>query len=76
MVFQVADVERILIGVTPLTRAGNDVHLRAEDGEIVHRRSGRKIGLVREGGVYVMLMHFLVDKGPPDDAAGFPRPGA
>ena len=75
MTFQIADVNRILIGVTPLTKAGNDIFLREEDGEIVHRKSGKKINLVREGGVYVMPMHFLVDD-PQPEAEDFPRPGA
>ena len=76
MTFQVADVDRILVGVTPLTKSGNDVMLRDEDGEIIHRESGRRIHLVREGGVYVMMMYFLVDDNLPDPAPGFPRPGA
>ena len=84
MVFQVADVERILIGVTPLTRMGNEVNLRENDGEVRHIASGRTINLVRKGGVYVMPMHFLVDdpsavdyvangREPPEQ--GFTRPG-
>ena len=78
MVFQIADVERILIGATPLTRMGNEFHLREEDGDIVHAETGRRIHLLRKGGVYVMLMHFLVDAEPEPEsaAAGFARLGA
>ena len=79
MTFQVADVDRILIGATPLTKAGNKVTLRADDGEILHKETGRKIDLIREGGVYIMMMYFLVDAGPPEpqavQAEDFHRPG-
>ena len=79
MVFQIADVERVLVGVTPLAQMGNEVTLRANDGEIRHIASGRTISLTRKGGVYIMNMYFLVDDtdqnhNPPE--GGFPRPGA
>ena len=65
------------MGVTPVTRMGNEFHLRDEDGDIVHRESGRSIHLVRRGGVYMMPMHFLVDEEPDaTEASDFPRPGA
>ena len=79
LVFQVADVERVLIGVTPLAEAGHEVRLRKHDGEIVHTASGKRISLTRRGGVYQMAMFFLVKDAPGDPppavASGFARPG-
>ena len=91
MVFQIADVQKVLVGVTPLAQMGNEVTLRANDGEIRHIASGRTISLTRKGGVYTMNMYFLVDatdqsqpssRGlfmvdcPRPPEEGFPRPGA
>ena len=77
LVFQIADVERVLIGATPLTAAGHEVQLRDESGAIVHRESGRSIALTRKGGVFILSMYFLVkDDGSPADSAsaeGFAR---
>ena len=60
LLFQVADVKRVLVGVTPLTRTGHEVHLGADSGELVHTASGRRIALPRKGGVYTLPMFFLV----------------
>ena len=60
MVFQIAGVERVLVGCTPLAEAGNEVTLRKADGDIRHVATGKSIGLERAGGVCALAMHFLV----------------
>ena len=76
LLFQIAEVERVLVGVTPLTEAGHEVRLRQHDGEIVHVAAGKTIALTRSGGVYQMAMYFLVKDGDGKPAAsGFARPG-
>jgi hypothetical protein len=68
---QISDIDRTLLSVTELAAAGNDVNLRADHGEIVNRKSGKKITFPRRGGVYVLQM-WIKDEGTP----GFPRQGA
>ena len=74
LLFQIADVERVLLGVTPLTSCGHEVRLRKEDGEIYHPASGRSLALSRDGGVYHLAMYFLVrDSGGNSDHNGDQR---
>ena len=77
LLFQVADVERVLIGVTPLTESGHEVTLGKFGGEILHVDSGRRIALQRRGGVYSLSMFFLVPDGDPgaEHPQGFQRQG-
>ena len=78
--FQIADLERVLIGATPLAQTGHHIVLGENGGEILHAASGRRIALKRRGGVYLLSMYFLV----PEDsqpagaapAATFTRQGA
>ena len=53
---QVADVERPLIAVSQLAAAGNRLTFKAQDGEIEHSKSGRKMMLVNNGGIHVLRM--------------------
>ena len=48
--FQLADIERPLIAVSALAKAGNMVELGADGGRIVHRDSGRVTNVERRGG--------------------------
>ena len=77
LLFQVADVERVLVGVTPLTESGHEVKLGKFGGEILHVSSGRRIALQRRGGVYHLSMYFLIPDGDPGavHAQDFPRQG-
>ena len=76
LLFQVADVERVLIGVTPLTESGHMVKLGKDGGEIMHVATGRRIALQRRGGVYHLPMFFLVpNEGPAAHAQDFQRQG-
>ena len=75
LLFQVADVERVLVGVTPLTQSGHEVTLGKDKGEILHVSSGRRISLPRRGGVYHLPMYFLVSDGAAP-ASGFAGQGA
>lgn len=78
LLFQVADVERVLIGVTPLTESGHEVRLGKHGGEILHVDSGKRIALQRRGGVYHLSMFFLVPDGMSSAAPAqdFTRQGA
>ena len=74
LLFQIADVERVLIGVTPLTASGHEVRLGKEGGEILHVATGKTINLKRRGGVFHLPMYFLVPDNDMDQ--DFPRQGA
>ena len=69
--FQLADIERPLIAVSALAKAGNTVELTEDGGTITHRATGKVTGIQRRGGTYVLRMWV-----PVDDVQGpFPRPG-
>ena len=69
--FQLADIERPLIAVSALAKAGNTVELHEKGGRIVHH-SGKTTNLERRGGTYVLRMWVAAD-----GAAGpFQRQGA
>ena len=65
--FQLANIERPLIAVSALTKAGNTVELYETGGRIIHR-SGKMTSIERRGGTYILRM--WVAEG------GFPRQGA
>ena len=77
MTWQIAEIERPLIAVSHLSAAGNKVVLGKDGGEVVHEGTGRRIKVLRKGGVYVMRMWVpqrrsdVMQNGGPD----FPRPG-
>ena len=56
MTIHISGVDRILPAVTELIDAGNDVVLRKTGGEILNVKTGKKIALQRQGGVYVVKM--------------------
>ena len=62
-----ADVERPLIVPSQLAAAGNRVTCKAQGGEIEHIKTGRKMTLVRKGGIYVLRMRVAAN------APGFPE---
>ena len=64
--FQLADIERPLIAVSALTKAGNTVELYETGGRIIHR-SGKMTNIERRGGTYILRMWVAED---------FPRQGA
>ena len=82
--FQLAGIERPLISVSQLARTGHRVEFGAQDGQIIHVQSGRRIQLQRDGGVYLLKMlvrdvDSSVDPlvgagGPAHGASGFSRP--
>ena len=78
LLFQVADVERVLVGVSPLTQSGHEVKMGKDGGEILHVASGRTIALQRRGGVFYLPMYFLTPEGESGAslASDFPRQGA
>ena len=65
---QVADIERPLIAASQLAAAGNRVTFKAQGGEIEHINSGRKMMLVKKGGIYVLRMWVAAND------PNFPRP--
>jgi hypothetical protein len=65
--FQLADIERPLIAVSALTKAGNKVELFETGGRIVHH-SGKMTNIERRGGTYILRMWVAEE--------GFPRQGA
>ena len=69
MGFQVADVERPLIAASQLAAAGNRVTFKAQGGVIKHIKTGRKMMLVKKGGIYVLQMWVAAN------APSFPGPG-
>ena len=58
--FQLADIERPLIAVSALAKAGNTVELHDKGGRIIHH-SGRTTHLERRGGTYVLRMWVAAD---------------
>ena len=75
--FQVADVERPLISVSQLGKTGHKVEFDGDKGHIVHVRTGRRLRLQREGGVYVLKVRVRVkpDQSAPGGTPGFTRHG-
>ena len=82
--FQVAGVEQPLVSVSQLARTGHRVEFGPDEGWIVHQQSGRRIRLLRTGGVYMLEM-LVRDagtarpgpagmEGTARSAAGFSRP--
>ena len=69
--FQLAEVERPLISVSHLSRAGNKVEFNGMGGKITHLKSERVIKLRKVGGTYVLVMQVPVADGP----AAFRRHG-
>ena len=65
--FQLADIERPLIAVSALAKAGNTVELYEHGGRIIHH-TGKSTNLERRGGTYILRM-WVADE-------GFPRQGA
>ena len=72
--FQVAAVERPLIGVSRLAAAGHEVRFSGESGSILHVATGRPLPLTRKGGVYVLEMR-LPQPASAGVAQPFARPG-
>ena len=70
---QISDVDRILLAVTELHDAGNDVVLSRSGGEIVTVAIAKRIALQRRGGVYIVKMWIRCDEKQP---SVFPRQGA
>ena len=56
MRLQVANIEKTLLAVSQLTKAGNVLSLEQDGGEIRNRTTGKRIKLQRKGGVYTLRM--------------------
>ena len=56
MAFQIADVERPLVSVSKLIEGGHAVTFGKQGGLIEHTASGRKVHLIRKGGVFLLKM--------------------
>ena len=54
MGFQIADVERLLLAASQLAAAGDRATFKAQGGEIVNIKTGRKMTPMRRGRVYVL----------------------
>ena len=61
--FQVAEVERPLLSVSRLAEAGCQVSFKDHSGEILHVATGRKLPLVRRGGVYLLQLRGISSPG-------------
>ena len=72
--FQIAGVERPLISVSQLARAGHTIEFGKDAAVVTHRASGQKMHLPRVGGVYVMRMR-VRDAAAAAETSGFSRPG-
>ena len=73
--FQLADIERPLIAVSALAKAGNMIELGEGGGKIIHRNTGKVTDVERRGGTYILRMWVAVDGQPRADGP-FPRQGA
>ena len=62
IMFQMADVSRVLISVDKLNAAGSDVHLRKKGAYIITPQKER-IGLKRKNGAYILTMWIKIPKG-------------
>ena len=62
--FQLADIERPLIAVSALAKAGNVVELGNDGGTIKHSSTGRVTNIERRGGTYVLRMWVPADAAP------------
>ena len=70
MPFQLADIERPLVAVSALAKAGNAVELNHDGGKITHQATGKVTSTERRGGTYILRMWVQAD------AASFQRQGA
>ena len=68
MTWQVADIQKPLLAVTALASTGHEVRFRENDGEIVHKKSGKNIKFIKKGNLYVLTVWMK-------EAAGFRRQG-
>ena len=61
MTFQVAAVKKALASVWRICKAGNVVQFGEEPGEcfIKHKGTGKKIGLEKKGGSYILAVEFV-----------------
>ena len=73
LLFQVAPIEKPLISVAQLSRAGNRVVLDDAGGFIENKKSGQKMRVTKEGNTYTLIMNVKTDPGP---ATGFARRGS
>ena len=73
LLFQVAPIEKPLISVAQLSRAGNRVVLDDTGGFIENKRSGQKMRVAKEGSTYTLIMKVKTAPGP---ATGFARRGS
>ena len=72
MKFLIADVTRILASIGKITKAGNEVKMKKDGGEIIDRGGG-SIEMELENGVYVIRCWAKKDGQQPQQASGFPR---
>ena len=78
---QVAPVERPLLSVARLAAAGCEVTFNESSGVIVHSASGRRLPLVKRGGVYILELRAISVPTPRSSpsgrkpASGFARQG-
>ena len=72
MTYQIADVARPLNSVSRICDRGCEVIFRADGGEVVNVRSGKRVPFERRGGVYIMTVWAQEEPGNPDGQAGTP----
>ena len=68
-------MERPLISASQLAKTGHRVEFAADEGHIVNKRTGRRIRLAREGGVYILRMRLrdAPGAGATSERSGFTR---
>ena len=75
MTVQVAKIRKPLISTVQLNEAGNDVNLHAIDPHVLHKASGEKTALRREGKSNIMdLWVLLPGKKNSGNSSGFTGP--
>ena len=65
MPFQLADIERPLVAVSALAKAGNSVDLYHDEWKIEHQATGKVTSIERRSGTHILRMWV------PTDSASF-----
>ena len=72
MTYQIVDVALPLNSVSRICDCGCEVVFRADGGEVVNVRYGKRVPFERRGGVYIMTVWAQEELGNPDGQAGTP----
>ena len=74
LMFRVADVQKPILAVDVLTKAGNEVTFHKGGGTITNSKTKKKIDFKKRGGVYVLEVLIAPAREPKGNRATAPMP--